>query len=141
MVPNGDDSGRERRDEPLGTSGEEPSAGAPTEQSDLTLPDSLESQLDSLSESELHAVVTYARSRIPTRSAPEAVLEAGPGEEILEVIERNGSTEVVKKQPCAEGCSECPHGPYLYRVQLQPAVTLDDGPSLHWEFLGRVYDR
>lgn len=108
--------------------------------SNHSLPDSLQSRLDSLTTSELRAVVSYARSLIPTHRTSEDILEEGPNEEIVEVIERNGSTEVVKKQPCAEGCSDCPHGPYLYRVQLQPTVEPDEAPSLHWEFLGRVYD-
>lgn len=79
----------------------------------------LASQLAGLDESELQAIITYAHAVLLDNPSPTDLLEEQPGEEILDVIERDGHTEVIKKQPCAEGCDECPHGSYLYRVRVQ----------------------
>lgn len=140
MQPDEDDSKPTGRNSPRPSSEEDGPTNGTARRPATAIPDDLESRLDALTASELRAVVDYVRSRIPTRRPPADGLEVGPDEELVEVIDRDGFTEVVKKHPCAEGCEECPHGPYLYRIRLQPSVSVDDSPSLHWEFLGRVYD-
>lgn len=102
------------------------------------LPDDLVERLSRLDESELREVISYADSLLPRPPTVADLLEERPGEEILEVAERDGYTRVVKTQPCAEGCDECPHGPYLYHVRVQPSPNDGESPSLHWEFLGLV---
>ncbi|MFC4550681.1 MULTISPECIES: hypothetical protein [Halorussus] len=103
------------------------------------LPADLADRLDELDASQLEAVADYARSSLPSPPTPAELVEARPGEEIVEIRERDGFTEVVKRQPCAEGCPECPHGPYLHEVWIRPLFDGVDSSSLHWEFLGRVY--
>lgn len=63
-------------------------------------------------------------------------IEPGPGEEIVRIGERPGYTMVVKRQPCAEGCRNCPHGPYLYHVREEPRP--EGGQKLQWTDLGPV---
>lgn len=102
------------------------------------LPDALRDQLAELSESELRAVISYAKSLLPSPPSVEELLEERPGEEILEVEDQDGYTTVIKRQPCAHGCEECPHGPYLYHVRVEKKPENSDAPSLDWKFLGRV---
>lgn len=101
------------------------------------LPDDLVSALDALELAELRAVIEYAGSLLPTEPAPAELIEAGPGEELLEIREHDAFTTVVKEQPCVDGCEDCPHGPYLYRVRAERHPGHDE-PTLHWSFLGRV---
>ncbi len=82
------------------------------------LPQEAVNVVDELDEAELRAIIDYAQAR--KRFVHPHVtdqIEAKEGEELLRVEERNGYTEVVKSQRCADGCSECPHGPYLYHVR------------------------
>lgn len=102
------------------------------------LPDDLEERLSRLDDAELRAVVSYVTSLLPAPPTVAERLEERPGEEILEVEERDGYTNVVKRQPCAQGCEECPHGPYLYHVRAERYPDDRDSESLHWEFLGPV---
>lgn len=102
------------------------------------LPDDLVARLSRLDDSELRAVISYARSLLPPLPTVEDLLEERPGEEILEISEGDGYTKVVKTKSCTEGCEECPHGPYLYHVRVEPNLAEDDSPSLHWEFLGPI---
>mgnify|MGYP000448172179 CR=1 FL=1 len=86
---------------------------------------------------QLRSLVDYARRRM--RSVPSSVterIEAGAGEEIVRLEARDGYTEVVKRQPCADGCDRCPHGPFLYHVVEERHV--DGSTHLHWTFLGRT---
>lgn len=101
------------------------------------LPDALVDELRALDTTELQAVIEYARSLLPTRPAPADLIEERPDERILEVAEQDGFTTVIKEQPCVEGCEDCPHGPYLYRVRAELGPEADE-PTLHWDFLGRV---
>ncbi|MFC4448995.1 hypothetical protein [Halorussus aquaticus] len=103
-----------------------------------SLPDDLAERLSDLSESELRAVISHAESLLPRPPTVTDLLEARPGEEILDVEERDGYAKVVKRQPCAQGCEECPHGPYLYHVRVENHPEDGAGPSLHWEFVGLV---
>lgn len=86
---------------------------------------------------ELRAVITYAQSLFPTRPAPADLVEEQPGEEILDITAHDSHTTVVKAQPCIDGCDDCPHGPYLYRVRAE-MHSGEAEPTLHWDFLGRV---
>jgi hypothetical protein len=103
------------------------------------LPESLVRRLDGLTPRELRRVVDYAQRRLRERhSSVSTEIAAGPGEEILTVDERSAYTEVVKREPCGEDCDGCPHGPYVYHVYEE--VKPDGSASLHWVFLGRVFD-
>lgn len=101
------------------------------------LPSDLASRLTALDGTQIRAVVAYAEQLLPEKPPVADLLEEQPGEEILDVTERDGHTEVIKMQPCANGCDECPHGPYLYRVRVQTYPN-EKSPSLHWDFLGPV---
>ncbi|WP_321112276.1 hypothetical protein [Halorussus salinisoli] len=110
----------------------------PSRSSSRELPDDFGERLSQLDESELRAVISYAKSLLPRPPTVEDLLAERPGEEILEVEERDGYTKVVKRQSCAQGCAECPHGPYLYHVRVENHPEDTKGPSLHWEFIGLV---
>lgn len=115
----------------------------PTESSETSatpppaLSDELALQLEALDAAELRAVITYAQSLLPTEPASADLIDERPEEEILDITEHEGYTTVIKAQPCVDGCDDCPHGPYLYRVraEIHPG---DEEPTLHWDFLGRV---
>lgn len=102
------------------------------------LPSDLEDRLADLDESELRAVVSYARTLLPETPPVEDLLEERPGEELLEVEDRDSYTKVVKTQSCVQGCEECPHGPFVYHVRVEKRPESDEGPSLHWTFVGPV---
>lgn len=118
--------------------GMSPNTGNPSASLPGTLPDALGEQLAELSEAELRSVIRYVESLLPPPPSVEDLLEEHPGEEILEVEEQDGYASVVKRQPCADGCDECPHGPYLYHVRVEKSPEDGEPPSLHWEFLGLV---
>lgn len=102
------------------------------------VPDDLAARLAALDAAELRSVIAYAESLLPPAPKPRDLLEERPGEQILNVNEEDGHTEVVKEQPCVEGCENCPHGPYLYRIRVRPSVDDEGGPTLRWDFLGSV---
>lgn len=101
------------------------------------LPEELAPELAVLDAVELRAVISYAESLLPTKSAPSELITEQPGEEIFEINEHEGYTTVIKAQPCVDGCNDCPHGPYLYRVRAEVHPGIEE-PTLHWDFLGRV---
>jgi len=104
-----------------------------------TLPDDVVEHIDDLDEAQLRAVIDYAQDRIRfVHPDVTEQIEAREGEEIVRIEERNGYTEVVKRQPCAEGCDNCPHGPYLYHVREERRP--DGSTSLHWTYLGRIQE-
>ena len=106
---------------------------------EVELLEDLVARLDDLAAQDLREVVHYAQRRLRELHRPVSdQIEPGPGEEILSISERPEYTEVVKYEPCGEDCSECPHGPYLYHVyeELHP----HGATSLHWVFLGRVFE-
>jgi len=118
-----------------------PGTGSGPDASDASasdLPNGLAEALSRLDEAELRAVISYAKSQLSPTPTVEELLEEGEGEEILEVEEQNGYTKVLKSQPCAEGCEECPHGPYLYHVRVEKYPENEEEASLHWEFIGPV---
>lgn len=114
-----------------------PSESGPTPPANVS--DGLAARLTELDAGQLRAVISYAESLLPPAPTPASLIEERPGERILDVSERDGHTEVVKEQPCAEGCEDCPHGPYLYRIRVQPPIGDESEPTLHWNFLGLVH--
>lgn len=99
------------------------------------LPEDAAKAISALNRPELRAAIDFAQRR-DRYLRPEATnqIEPGPGEEIVRIEERPSHTLVAKLQPCADGCSDCPHGPYLYHVR---EVTRPDGDSrLHWSYIG-----
>lgn len=94
-------------------------------------------ELDRLNDEELRAVISYEQALLNHRTAPARRIEAAAGEEIVAVAEREGYTEVIKLQPCPGGCSDCPHGPYLYHVRTERSLQ-GSTDTLHWSFLGHV---
>lgn len=103
------------------------------------VPEPLAEELASLDDAALRSAVSYGQALLADRSEPTAGVEAAPGEEIVSIDDRGGYTLVAKRQPCADGCDGCPHGPYLYRVRAEPP-TGDETRTLHWSFLGRVVE-
>jgi hypothetical protein len=101
------------------------------------LPDEVATQLQELTAEELRKTIIHAQELLKAEAERGPTIEPQPGEDILDVTEYDGYTEVVKRIPCGEDCSDCPHGPYLYHVREE---TLPNGETeLHWEFLGATY--
>lgn len=105
--------------------------------SGITVPGPIADELVELNDESLRNVISYAQILLSERLSPTERLEEAPGEEIVHIQEQDGYTLVTKKQPCFEECDDCPHGPYLYRVQVERSVAGEE-PTLHWSFLGRV---
>jgi hypothetical protein len=101
------------------------------------LPESIAEDLQALDDEALRDVVSYAQQLLRERAPQPSHIEAAPGEEIISIEEQGGYTLVTKTQKCAEGCEDCPHGPYLYLVREEHSP-VDHEPTLHWVFLGRV---
>ncbi|MDS0282694.1 hypothetical protein [Haloarcula onubensis] len=101
----------------------------------VDLPDEIVSVLQDASVHDLRETVLYAQELLRHQHVPPQEIEPLPGEEIVEVTEHDDHLTVVKRQPCSEGCADCPHGPYVYEV------TREHRPSgethLHWAFIGR----
>ena len=100
------------------------------------LPDDLATQLQEMDTATLQAVITYAQSLLPPTPSISEFLDE-EAENVVDVLDHDGYTTVKKMEPCAEGCEDCPHGPYLYRVRVERSPA-DGSPYLHWDFLGRV---
>lgn len=100
------------------------------------LPDTLAKELNQLSPEELRNVIIHAEELLQFASETDSPVKPGPGEDILRVTEQSGYTEVVKQVTCAEGCADCPHGPYLYHVKEEPRP--EGGTHEHWSFIGAV---
>jgi hypothetical protein len=101
------------------------------------VPDAVRETLQDLNDAQLRHTAEYVQRLLNYHQRPVSEeVEAGPGEEILRVDDHDVYTEVVKKQPCADDCPDCPHGPYLYHVIRE---THPDGDRrLHWSYVGRV---
>ncbi|MFC7155342.1 hypothetical protein ACFQPA_07720 [Halomarina halobia] len=80
------------------------------------LPEAVVETLEALDDHDLRRAILYAQALLRRRHGDQADIEAGPGEEIVRVVEHEGFTEVHKLQPCPSGCDDCPHGPYVYHV-------------------------
>lgn len=98
------------------------------------LPADVVTTLQQLPVHELREAIIYAQELLQNHHEPTTQIEPLPGEEIVELTEEDGYTKVVKRQPCTEGCDECPHGPFVYHVKRE---SLEDGSeNLHWVFMG-----
>jgi hypothetical protein len=99
------------------------------------LPDRLVSELHRLSASDLRKTIIHAQELLQAQKEPGSAIEPQAGEDIIEITEQDGYTEVIKRVPCGEDCEECPHGPYIYHVieEARP----DGENRLHWQFIGR----
>lgn len=78
------------------------------------------------SESELRSAISYPKSLLPEPPTVEDPLEEQPGEEIVEVQEKDSYAKVVKEQPCVRDRDGCPHGAYsevtAIRLRRDPRV-------------------
>lgn len=97
--------------------------------------DDVASTLQEMDVHDLRETIIYAQELLQNHNAPLLQIEPFPGEEIVEITEHSGYTEVVKRQPCGNDCEDCPHGPYVYHVTRER--NLDGKERLHWVLLGR----
>lgn len=133
----GDDTDGENGREDETKSGDQPRGDG---KSQPAPPESLGSevveQLSDLSAQELREAVLYGQELLQYRKQTTPRIEPKPGEEYVRVEDHDGYTLVVKREPCGEGCDDCPHGPYVYHV------TEEKMPSgerrTHWALIGRV---
>lgn len=100
------------------------------------VPGVLTERLTELDERQLRQTAEYIEGLLASQRTVPAQIEANEGEEIVSVTEHDGYTAVVKRQSCADGCADCPHGPYLYHVQRERGLTSDE--DLHWSYIGPV---
>ena len=100
------------------------------------LPDDVAAELNRLTGEELRNAIIHAQELLQFREERPSPIVAGPGEDILRSTEHDGYTEVVKQITCADGCDDCPHGPYLYHVTEEPRP--EGGTHEHWSFIGPV---
>lgn len=100
------------------------------------LPENLATELNQLTPEELRNLIIYAEEVLQFHGKTGPPVEPGPGEDILRATEHDGYTEVIKEVECAEGCADCPHGPYLYHVTEEPRPEGDT--HYHWSFIGTV---
>jgi hypothetical protein len=95
--------------------------------------------VDALTDSdpeELRKAIVHAQELLHYHEEAALPVEAAAGDDILRITEQDGYTEVVKRYSCAEGCDDCPHGPYLYHVTEEPRP--DRSRKVHWSFMGPV---
>ncbi|WP_336325557.1 hypothetical protein [Halovenus sp. HT40] len=100
------------------------------------LPDSLVAELGDLSLEDLRRTIVHAQELLQHQADAPSLIELNPGENVIRIEEQDGYTEVVKTVPCAEGCEDCPHGPYLYHVTEEQRP--EGGTHTHWTLIGEV---
>lgn len=100
------------------------------------LPAEVIDALADCSPEELRKAIVYAQELLHFNGEEELPINPEANDDILRVIEHEGHTEVVKQYRCADGCDDCPHGPYLYRVKEVPQP--DGSDNVHWSLLGPV---
>lgn len=100
------------------------------------LPEQLVRDLEDLTPEELRKTIIHAQELLQFHEETDSPVKPKPGDDIIRVTEHEGYTEVVKQFSCADGCSACPHGPFLYHVTEEPLP--DGGERVHWSFIGRV---
>lgn len=100
------------------------------------LPEQLVSELNQLNAEELHKTIIHAQELLNFQGEVPSLVEPNPGDDIIQVTEHDGYTEVVKQIFCGEDCSDCPHGPYLYHVRQEHHI--DDTEEPYWRFIGEV---
>ncbi|WP_436934511.1 hypothetical protein [Halovenus marina] len=102
------------------------------------LPDSLISELRALTPEELRKTVVHAQELLNAANETTLPIDPGKNEDIISITEHDNYTEVIKTVNCADGCEDCPHGPYLYHVTEEPEP--GGGTHTHWTFLGTVQE-
>ncbi|SDG00264.1 hypothetical protein SAMN04488067_11281 [Halorubrum xinjiangense] len=100
------------------------------------LPPAVVDALTDCSPGELRKAIVHAQELLHYHGEAELPVSAEDREDIIRVTEHEGYTEVVKQFRCAEGCEDCPHGPYLYHVTEEPQP--DGSRKVHWSFMGTV---
>lgn len=98
-----------------------------------SLPTDLVREVEGMDAGSLRGLIHYLQHLVDYRLTPEQQITAGEGEEIVDITEREGYTEVTKRMPCANGCDACPHGEYVYEVHRE-------GDHLHWSYIGRTVE-
>ncbi|MFC6977315.1 hypothetical protein ACFQL1_25450 [Halomicroarcula sp. GCM10025709] len=98
------------------------------------LPDHLTADLQDASVHDLRESVMYAQELLQYHHKPTEQIEPLPGEEIVEVHGDGDRFTVIKRQPCTDGCADCPHGPYVYEVRREKRPNGET--HFHWEFMG-----
>lgn len=112
-----------------------PSDAPPTPPEELS--DNVTATLQELDEQGLRRAIIYAQELLQAADTAVTEIEPSPNEDILRTTDRDGYTEVVKQVRCADGCVDCPHGPYLYHVTRESRP--EGGAHTHWKFIGRVH--
>lgn len=100
------------------------------------LPESVVGELTELNPGNLRRAIVHAQELLQWRSENPTEIDVHRGEDVLRVNEHDAYTEVVKRVPCGEDCSDCPHGPYLYHVSEEARP--EGGSHTHWRFIGEV---
>ncbi|MGQ3330278.1 hypothetical protein [Halorubrum sp. FL23] len=103
------------------------------------LPPKVVSALTECTPEELRKAIVHAQELLHHHGEAELPVSAEVNDDILRVTEHEGYTEVVKEFYCADGCDDCPHGPYLYHVTEEPHP--DGGRKVHWSFMGTVHSQ
>lgn len=96
------------------------------------VPSSVVVELNQLDDESLRTVLDYGQTLLNTR------IETGPNEEIVSVEDHGTHTTVIKRESCADGCDDCPHGPYLYHIRSEEHINGEE--NLHWVYIGEVVD-
>lgn len=100
------------------------------------LPEQLVSVLGQLNTDELRNTIVHVQELLQFHEETVHPIEPSPKEDVIRITEHEGYTEVVKRVPCGEDCSDCPHGPYLYHVTQERHPESEEKP--HWIFIGGV---
>ena len=100
------------------------------------IPDHLAGELNELTPEELRNTIIHAQELLQFQEEKGSPIEPGPGEDIIRATEHEEYIEVVKQYSCAEGCEDCPHGPFLYHVREETRP--EGGTHFHWTFMGKV---
>lgn len=103
------------------------------------LPPKLVTELRECAPGELRKAIVHAQELLHFHGEAELPIDPEDSDDILRVAEHDGYTEVVKQFRCADGCDDCPHGPYLYHVTEEPHP--DGTTKVHWSFMGTVHEQ
>ncbi|EMA68942.1 hypothetical protein C461_04907 [Halorubrum aidingense JCM 13560] len=102
------------------------------------LPPKLVDALTDCTPEELRKAIVHAQELLHFHGEAALPVDPEAGDDILRVTEHEEYTAVVKQFRCADGCDDCPHGPYLYHVTEEPQP--DGNHKVHWTFMGTVRD-
>ena len=102
------------------------------------LPEGVTDQLRRLDDDGLRGIIDYVHELLDEHQHHqlEERVDEIPDEELVSVTEHEGYLEAVRGHRCAEGCSDCPHGAYLYHVRTSPRPS--GALDVRWEFIGPV---